>query len=396
MDLRELITLSIHAIAVNKLRSFLTTLGIVIGVFSIIVLVSIGSGINSYVTTQISSLGSNIFEVLPGGEGNVFGGILSANLKLQDSENVQRNLTGIGKVTPLLQQAAIIKYKNIKIKDAFVGGVSYQYPEVVNSLKMKYGIFFTKSQQLSGAPTVVLGYKINEKFFKNQNSVGNKIYVGEKQYRIVGVADKTGTALGTFDRDNIVYIPVEQAQSQFGTSYIRQIVVSANSKELMPLAIKRVEATLLKRLTKDDFSIETAESISETITNVTNVLSLALGGIAAISLLVGGIGVANIMLVSVTERTREIGLRKALGAKRADILKQFLLESVMISVTGGLIGIILGIGASVVIAKLLVSTVTPWSVIIAFGFSVLVGVIFGMAPAIRASKLNPIDALRYE
>jgi len=149
-------------------------------------------------------------------------------------------------------------------------------------------------------------------------------------------------------------------------------------------------------LNEDDFSIETAESISQTISNITNVLSIALGGIAAISLLVGGIGVANIMLVSVTERTREIGLRKALGAKRADILKQFLIESVMISVTGGLIGIILGIGASVVIAKLLVSTVTPWSVIIAFGFSVLVGVIFGMAPAIRASKLNPIDALRYE
>ena len=396
MDLRELITVSIHAIAVNKLRSFLTTLGIVIGVFSIIVLVSIGSGINSYVTSQISSLGSNIFEVLPGGEGNIFGGFLSTNLKLSDSKNIQRNLAGIGKVTPILQQAAIIKYKNVKIKDAFVGGVSYEYPQVVTSLKMKYGNFFTKSQEASGAPIVVLGYKINEHFFKNRNPIGKRIYVGEKQYTVIAVADKTGTVFGAFDRDNIVYIPVELAQSQFGTSYIRQIVISADSKELIPIAIKRVETTLLKRLTKDDFTIETADSISETVSNVTNVLSLALGGIAGISLLVGGIGVANIMLVSVTERTREIGLRKALGAKRSDILKQFLLESIMISVGGGLIGIALGMAASLIIAKILVSQVTAWSILIAFGFSVLVGVVFGMAPAIRASKLNPIDALRYE
>ena len=396
MDIKELLKLATTAIATNKLRSFLTTLGIIIGVFSIIVLVSIGSGIQSYVTSQISSLGSNIISVVPGEEGNIFGGVLSNNLKLQDAKNIQRKIATIGKVTPILQQSVIIKYKTKKTKNSFAGGVNYEYPQVVTSLKMYQGRFFTKGQELSGSPVVVLGYKVYDLFFKNQNALGKRVYVGEKQYTVVGVAEKTGTVLGAFDRDNIVYIPVELAQSQFGSTYIREIAVSANSKELVPVVIKRIESTLLRRLNEDDFSIETAESISQTISNITNVLSIALGGIAAISLLVGGIGVANIMLVSVTERTREIGLRKALGAKRADILKQFLIESVMISVTGGLIGIILGIGASVVIAKLLVSTVTPWSVIIAFGFSVLVGVIFGMAPAIRASKLNPIDALRYE
>ncbi|KKP94754.1 MAG: hypothetical protein US02_C0019G0010 [Candidatus Levybacteria bacterium GW2011_GWA2_36_13] len=396
MDIKELLKLSTTAIATNKLRSFLTTLGIIIGVFSIIVLVSIGSGIQSYVTSQISSLGSNIISVVPGEEGNIFGGVLSNNLKLQDAKNIQRKIATIGKVTPILQQSVIIKYKTKKTKNSFAGGVNYEYPQVVTSLKMYQGRFFTKGQELSGSPVVVLGYKVYDLFFKNQNALGKRVYVGEKQYTVVGVAEKTGTVLGAFDRDNIVYIPVELAQSQFGSTYIREIAVSANSKELVPVVIKRIESTLLRRLNEDDFSIETAESISQTISNITNVLSIALGGIAAISLLVGGIGVANIMLVSVTERTREIGLRKALGAKRADILKQFLIESVMISVTGGLIGIILGIGASIVIAKLLVSTVTPWSVIIAFGFSVLVGVIFGMAPAIRASKLNPIDALRYE
>ena len=177
-----------------------------------------------------------------------------------------------------------------------------------------------------------------------------------------------------------------------------RIDIAANSPELIPLVIKQINQTLLKNLnlTTDDFSIETADSLESTISSITNVLSLALGGIAGISLLVGGIGVANIMLVSVTERTREIGLRKALGAKRNDILKQFLIEAVVLSVTGGIVGIALGMLVSVVIAILLVSTVTLWSVVLAFGFSVAVGIIFGMAPAIRASKLSPIDALRYE
>ena len=196
--------------------------------------------------------------------------------------------------------------------------------------------------------------------------------------------------------DNMVFIPIDLLKSQFGVDRLTEIAINANSSELLPIVKKQAEETLLKRLTKDDFQIHTAESITSTISNITNMLSLALGGIAAISLLVGGIGVANIMLVSVTERTKEIGLRKALGAKRNDILKQFLIEAVMLSVTGGVIGIALGMLASIVIAILLVSTVTLWSIALAFGFSVAIGVIFGMAPAIRASKLSPIDALRYE
>jgi len=225
--------------------------------------------------------------------------------------------------------------------------------------------------------------------------LGKRIFLGNKLYTIIGVMSKLGSIAG-IDEDNSAFISVESASAQYGITSVARIDVSANSPELIPIVIRQINQTLLKRLTTDDFSIQTADSLSSTISSITNMLSLALGGIAAISLLVGGIGVANIMLVSVTERTKEIGLRKALGAKRNDILKQFLIEAVMLSVTGGIVGIILGMGVSIIIAIVLVSTVTPWSVILAFGFSVAIGVIFGMAPAIRASKLSPIDALRYE
>lgn len=395
MSYKELFILATKAITTNKLRSFLTTLGITIGVFSIIVLVSIGTGLQTYITNQISSLGSNIIDVIPGGNGNPLAGILSNKLTLQDSRNLRTSLSQTASVAPILQQSVTLKYKTKKNKTAFAGGTTYEYPKVVSSLKIKEGTFFTKGQEQSGARVVVIGHKVNEDFFGDGVALGKRIYVGDNQYTVVGVADKLGSVIGV-DRDNIVYIPVELAQSQFGSNSVREIVVSANSKELIPVVVNQIKKTLLKRLTEDDFSVETADSISSTISNVTNALSLALGGIAAISLLVGGIGVANIMLVSVTERTREIGLRKALGAKRNDILKQFLIESVLISVLGGSVGIILGFAASFVIAKILVSHITLWSVILAFGFSVLVGVVFGMAPAIRASKLNPIDALRRE
>jgi putative ABC transport system permease protein len=394
MNFQELITLAWKSISANKLRSFLTTLGIVIGVFSIIVLVSIGSGLQSYITNEISSLGSNVMFILPGSSGGL-GAIVANKLTIQDSKDLERRLISTGKVTPELRQIETIKYKNLKNKGAFVIGVSSYYPEVVSSIKIVQGNFFTKGQEQSGANVTVIGQTVYNKFFKGQSAIGKRVFLGNKLYTVVGVVGKIGSFAG-IDADNNAIIPVELASQQYGINSVARIDVSAKSKELLPVVIKQINQTLLKRMTSDDFTIETADSLESTISNITNILSLALGGIAAISLLVGGIGVANIMLVSVTERTREIGLRKALGAKRSDILKQFLLEAIMLSVTGGVIGIILGMGVSFIIAILLVSTVTPWSVFIAFGFSVLIGIIFGMAPAIRASKLNPIDALRYE
>jgi putative ABC transport system permease protein len=394
MNLEELLTLSLKAIWGNKLRSFLTTLGITIGVFAIIVLVSIGSGLQSYITSQISSLGSNVIFVTPGGSGGI-GALLSNKLSLQDWKNIQRKTISTAKSTPEIRQLETLKYKNLKSKGAFVFGVSSSYPQVVADAKIDQGRFFTEGQEQSGSNVTVIGQTVLNKFFKGQTAIGKRIYVGTKLYTIVGVFAKIGSFAGV-DADNIAAIPVEAASIQYNTKSVSRIDVAANSPEVLPLVTKQINQALLKNLTSDDYSIQTADSLVSTISSITNMLSLALGGIAGISLLVGGIGVANIMLVSVTERTREIGLRKALGAKRNDILKQFLIEAVVLSVTGGVVGIALGMLVSIVIAILLVSTVTWWSVALAFSFSVAIGVIFGMAPAIRASKLSPIDALRYE
>jgi len=394
MNTEELITLSLRAIWGNKLRSFLTTLGITIGVFAIIVLVSIGSGLQSYITNQISSLGSNVIFVTPGESGGI-GALLSNKLSLQDWKNIQRKTLLTAKSTPEIRQLETLKYKTLRSKGAFVFGVSSSYPEVVTTAKMAQGNFFTAGQEQSGSNVTVIGQSVYNKFFPGQAAIGKRIFVGNKLYTVIGVFAKIGTFAGV-DADNIAVIPVETASIQYGTTSVSRIDVAANNPDLLPIVIRQINQTLLRRISSDDYSIQTADSLVSTISSITNVLSLALGGIAGISLLVGGIGVANIMLVSVTERTREIGLRKALGAKRNDILKQFLIEAVTLSVTGGVIGIMLGMLVSVIIAILLVSTVTIWSVALAFGFSVAVGVIFGMAPAIRASKLNPIDALRYE
>lgn len=396
MNIEELLLLALKAIFSNKLRSFLTTLGITIGVFAIIVLVSIGSGLQSYITKQISVLGPNIIDVIPGNSlMTAFGPGSSNKLTFQDAVNLKTRLISTAEVSPISQIATNAKYKNILNKNIYVIGTTSNYPKTIISMKLVQGNYFTQGQEQSGARVAVIGYSMYTKFFDKQRAIGKKIFLGNQTYTVVGVAEKTGVTLGV-DHDNVAYVPIQAMHSQFGITSITEIAVNANSESLIPVVKKQIKDTLLKRLSADDFSIQTGETLATTISNITNMLSLALGGIAAISLLVGGIGVANIMLVSVTERTKEIGLRKALGAKKNDILKQFLFEAVMLSITGGIVGIILGMLVSVIIAILLVSTVTLWSIALAFGFSVAVGVIFGMAPAIRASKLSPIDALRYE
>jgi putative ABC transport system permease protein len=397
MEVKELFKLSFRSLVANKLRSFLTTLGIIIGVFAIIMLVSVGTGLQAYITNQIQGFGSNLIFVIPGNGtgGRTPGGIVVNKLIAQDADNIETKLRNYASVAPVFQQGGTIKYKNKTVKGSSILGTTANYADTVKNATLEKGIFFTTSQARSGANVAVIGQTIKEDLFPQEEAIGKRIFIGNNIYTVIGVVKKRGAIFG-IDQDKIVIIPLASARKQFGVSQINAIYVSATKEEQINFIEKQIKTILLRRLSEDDFTVQSAESSLEIIGNITNILSLALGGIAAISLLVGGIGVANIMLVSVTERTREIGLRKALGAKRADILKQFLLESVILSLIGGLIGITLGLIGSLILAQILVSSVTPWSIILAFSFSILVGVVFGMAPALRASKLNPIDALRYE
>ncbi len=397
MEVKELFKLSFRSLIANKLRSFLTTLGIIIGVFAIIMLVSVGTGLQAYITNQIQGFGSNLIFVIPGNGtgGRTPGGVVVNKLIAQDAVNIETKLRNYASVAPVFQQGGTIKYKNKTVKGSSILGTTANYADTVKNATLEKGIFFTNSQARSGANVAVIGQTIKENLFPQEEAIGKRIFIGNNIYTVIGVVKKRGAIFG-IDQDKIVIIPLVSARKQFGVSQINAIYVSANKEEQISFIEKQIKTILLRRLSEDDFTVQSAESSLEIIGNITNILSLALGGIAAISLLVGGIGVANIMLVSVTERTREIGLRKALGAKRSDILKQFLLESVILSLVGGLIGIAFGLIGSLILAQILVSSVTPWSIILAFTFSILVGVVFGMAPALRASKLNPIDALRYE
>lgn len=397
MEIRELFRLSFHSLVANKLRSFLTTLGIIIGVFAIIMLVSVGTGLQGYITNQIQGFGSNLIFVIPGNSAGARtpGGVVVNKLILQDATSIENKLRTLAQVAPVVQQVSTVKYKSKSEKQTSILGTTANYPETVKNATVERGVSFSESQARAGSTVAIIGQTVKNDLFPELDPIGKRIFIGNNIYTVTGVLKKRGAIFG-IDQDKVVVIPIAAAKKQFGINQINAVYVSANKDSQVRFVESQVKKILLKRLTEDDFTVQSAESSLEIVGNITNILTLALGGIAAISLLVGGIGVANIMLVSVTERTREIGLRKALGAKRSDILKQFLLEAIMLSLTGGIIGIALGLGGSYILAKLLVSSVTPWSVILAFSFSILIGVIFGMAPAIRASKLNPIEALRYE
>lgn len=396
MDQTELIRLAFLSLTTNKLRSALTTLGVVIGVFAVILLVSIGTGLQSYITDQISGLGSNLIFVIPGrvGGARTPGGVQTNKLTLQQAEELDQKLNSRADVGPVIAKSATVKYKNKQNEAASVTGTTANYPSIVKT-SIVQGAFFTQAQERSGAKVALIGNTVKDNLFGNDHPIGEKVTIDKVRYTVIGVLDKRGSVFG-LDQDNIVVIPITAAQRQFGVTTVNAIYLAAKKPEYVEGVKADAKQILEKTLTEDDFTLQSQEQSLETVNNITGILTTALGGIAAISLLVGGIGVMNIMLVSVTERTREIGLRKALGAQRSDILKQFVLEAIILSLFGGTIGIILGIGVSLILAKFFISQVTAWSVILAFSFSVLVGVVFGLTPAIRASKLNPIEALRYE
>lgn len=397
MDILETIRLAFSAILANRLRSFLTVLGIVIGVMSVILLISLVSGLKRFITNEISSFGSNIIFVVPGtiGGGRGPGGSQVNKLTARDGANVEKKLSGEAEVSAITQRTAQAKFLNKVSNHVSVFGAQSNYLSIVKAVEIEKGRFFTKSEANSGSRVAVIGPTLAKNLFGEGEAIGKSIVIASSKYKIVGILSAQGSAFGV-DQDNSAVLPLEATLRQFGIENVNAIYIAAGSPETIETVKEKVKAALLARLQEDDFTLQTQEQALSTIAQVTNVLTIALGGIAAISLLVGGIGVMNIMLVSVTERTREIGLRKALGAKQKDIRNQFLVEALTLSGLGGVIGIIVGVVLSLIAGRFITTVVPLWSIGLSFGFSMLVGVLFGVAPAIRAARLNPIQALRHE
>ena len=369
----ETFKLALITLRANKARSILTMLGVIIGVTSVILLVSIGSGLKTYITGQLEGLGSNLLMVVPGefdvggeGGGQTGAGAAVSKLTIDQQKDLERN-PNIKTVMPYTENNTTVSYKG-KNKITQAAGVGHEYPEIRDQHPIM-GSFFTASQEQSAKKVVVLGKTVAEKLFGESDPTGKKVTLSENRFIVLGVLEKKGS-LGGADMDNQVFIPATTALATFDMENLIGFWIQAKDKDSIEQAKKEVEQTLLKTMKDDDFSVIDTKSLLSVISQVLGVLTVALAGIAAISLFVGGIGIMNIMLVSVTERTREIGLRKAVGATPQIILVQFLIESTVLSVSGGIIGIILGVGGSLLINQFFPAMATTWSILLAFFVSV--------------------------
>lgn len=391
--------MAIRSLQANKVRSFLTMLGVIIGVASVILLISVGSGLQKYISDQLEGIGSNLIIIMPGkldlkkiGQGGGGGAsFMSAKFTVKDAKDLVTNSTFIKTAAPGTTAQAAVKYNGEKMYSGIIG-ITANYPEIMNS-PLTLGEHFTEVDDRIGRRVAVIGSEIAKTLFKDENPINNKILIGDTRFTVIGVLKSRG--LGGASEDNIA-IPITVAMRIFNQQKVQMIYAQANASEQMDQAIIEAKSGLLNRLSEDDFTILTQKDILGVVSSILGTLTLALGGIAAISLLVGGIGIMNIMLVSVTERTHEIGLRKALGATPGVILLQFLIEAIVLSAGGGIIGIIIGAGVALLLGRFIPVQVTLWSVMLAFFVSAIIGIIFGVMPARRAARMNPIEALRYE
>ena len=398
------IGISYRAIRSNKVRAFLTTLGIIIGVAAVISLVSITGGAKNMIEGQLASLGANSLVVKSGKLTKSGKTLFAGNLKPLTGEDVDaiRNLEITRYVSPISNTTANVVSGNRNVFTAVIGtGKDFVF---INDWFPEKGTFFNELDIRETALVCVLGRTVKENLFGSRNPVGKSVRIGKYTYRVIGVMSPIGPTPSGKDQDDIVLLPYTSVQKRLiGRKSLGRITISVNPDYDLAYARKEVEETLrrqhgIKEKDGDDFHVGTQQTQIKTIKNISRIMALLLGSIASISLVVGGIGIMNIMLVSVGERTREIGIRLAVGAKEKNILVQFLIESVLLSLAGGIIGTIVGILISKAAAA-----VTGWptqisvlAILVAFLFSALVGIVFGIYPARKAARLNPIDALRYE
>ncbi len=405
MNILKIIQVALKALNRNKMRTFLTMLGIIVGVVAVIAMISIGQGANASIQNDISSLGTNLLFIHSGSSfrgGIHYGSGSVTSLSADDAEAIVNECPSVSMASPTISTRAQVKYQN-KNWNTSINGVGVDYLKIRN-WELEAGSFFQKSNIGSAAKLCVIGKTVLEELFDSENPIGQIIRIRQIPFTVIGVLKEKGESGGWMDQDDIIMVPYTSVQKRLmEIDYISSIDVSAIDSNSMDKAEEEIRTSLRNRhklstYEEDDFDIRSMSDISQFATETTETMTLLLGSIASVSLLVGGIGIMNIMLVSVTERVREIGVRKAVGARESDILKQFLIESIVLSVTGGLVGIVFGIIGSKVISTFAgwTTLISPGSILLAFAFSAAVGIFFGFYPAKKASKLIPIEALRYE
>ncbi|WP_346353767.1 ABC transporter permease [Azotosporobacter soli] len=402
----ESIMIALEGLRANKLRSVLTMLGIIIGVGAVIAMVSIGVGVQQKVESSLAGLGSNLLIITPGANAPSGGARLAAGsnitLTAKDSAAIVKQISGVSAIAPVVSRS----YQIVNGNQNWITSVQGTTPEFlsVRNFDLAAGSFFSSRDLDTRSRVAVLGQTTANSLFGDISPIGQMIRINKAPFRVIGLLTAKGQAAGGQDQDDAVLVPLTTAQERLmGITYVNSINVQAENSEVIDQVQRDITALLRQRhrlqpSVADDFTVRNLTAIMATAQETTGTITLLLGNIAAISLLVGGIGIMNIMLVSVTERTREIGIRKALGATYHNILLQFLIEAIVIGVTGGMLGILLGVASAHVI-----SAVAGWNTVIsvpaifaAFIVSVAIGLFFGLYPARKAALLDPIDALRYE
>lgn len=406
MNISNLFKIALRALANNKMRAFLTMLGIIIGVASVITMLAIGQGSQKSIQAQISEMGSNMIMIHPGGE--MRGGVRQDpsamhTLKLENYETLRNECTFLSAISPNVSSSGQLIHGANNYPSS-VNGVSIDYLKI-RQLTVESGEMFTEADIKSASKVCIIGKTIADNLFTDgSDPIGQIIRFNKIPFRVIGVLKSKGYNSMGMDQDDIVLAPYTTVMKRLlAVTYLQGIFASALTEDMTDYATDEVSRILrrehkLKATDDDDFTIRTQQELSTMLNSTTNLMTTLLACIAGISLIVGGIGIMNIMYVSVTERTREIGLRMSVGARGIDILSQFLIEAILISITGGLIGVIFGCGASIIVKNVAhwPIFIQPWSVLLSFAVCTITGVFFGWYPAKKAASLDPIEAIRYE
>lgn len=402
MDIFESILIAITSLKANKLRSGLTILGVIIGVAAVIAMIAVGEGAKSQVTQSIKNLGTNLLMIYPGQfrRGPGMGGS-HRDLELEDAQTIKEKSSSISEVTPELRRSSNVEFENMSTTTSITGTMPSFLK--VRNYQLNKGRNFSEEELRGKKKVCILGNEVIKNLFGEYDPIGKEIKIARHSFEVIGTLKEKGSQM-MGNPDDVIFIPLTTAQRRiFGRNNISTIYVEVKNEKLMDIAQEEITYILrqrhdLKEKDEDDFTVGSQKDMLQTMQSVLGTFTMLLASIAAVSLLVGGIGIMNIMLVSVVERTREIGIRKALGATPYNIMSQFIIEAIILSLIGGITGIILGVIVTRIIAGVAgwITVITLQSILLAFFFSVSVGVFFGFYPSKKASGLKPIDALRYE